>query len=421
MLAKVIAVGGDREQALDTLGAALGDARVDGVVTNLGLLRAALALPDFRSALHSTSTLDGLTDPEPRIEVLEPGALTTVQDWPGRLGYWQVGVPPSGPMDEVSLREANLAVGNPEGAPALECTATGPSLKFSHDTVVCLGGAVSAASLDGPAARTACPCPGGNRSPCRPGRPSRSARSAGPGCAATWPCAAASTCPPTWAARRRSRWAGSAGTAAAPSRRATSCAPARSRRARAFPLRHRSTDAPRSRVTGRSGSPRDRTRHRSSSPGPTSTSCTPAATPCITTRPAPASGSSDRVRRGHARTAARPGCTRPTSTMSPTRSARSTSPATRRSSSARTARASAGSSARRSSRAASCGRWGSFGRGTPCASCRCARRTRRPCGTGAPRRRWRAPAATATTASWPGATADRTRRPWSTAATATTT
>ncbi len=149
MLGKVIAAGGDRGQALSRLGAALGHTRVDGVATNLGLLRAALALPDFQSATHSTSTLDGLTDPEPRIEVLEPGALTTVQDWPGRLGYWQVGVPPSGPMDEVSLREANLAIGNPEGAPALECTATGPSLKFSHDTVVCLAGAVSAASLDG--------------------------------------------------------------------------------------------------------------------------------------------------------------------------------------------------------------------------------------------------------------------------------
>jgi urea carboxylase len=151
LLAKVIAVAGDREQALDRLGAALADTRVDGVVTNLGLLRAALALPGLRSVTHSTSTLDGLADPEPRIEVLLPGALTTVQDWPGRLGYWQVGVPPSGPMDEVSLREANLAVGNPEGAPALECTATGPTLKFSHDTVVCLGGAVAAASLDGTA------------------------------------------------------------------------------------------------------------------------------------------------------------------------------------------------------------------------------------------------------------------------------
>ena len=43
-----------------------------------------------------------------------------------RLGLWQVGVPPSGPMDPVSLREANLAVGNPEGAPGLEITLAGP-------------------------------------------------------------------------------------------------------------------------------------------------------------------------------------------------------------------------------------------------------------------------------------------------------
>ena len=222
MVAKVIARGADRSRRWTSLGAALEDTRVDGVATNLGLLRAALALPELRSVAHSTATLDGVTDPEPRIEVLAPGALTTVQDWPGRLGYWQVGVPPSGPMDEVSLREANLAVGNPEGAPALECTATGPALKFSHDTVVCLGGAVAVASLDGRGGLDGGPCPGGSRSPCRPGRPSRSARSAAPGCAATWPCAAASTCPPTWAARRRSRWAGSAGTAAAPSRPATS-------------------------------------------------------------------------------------------------------------------------------------------------------------------------------------------------------
>ena len=55
--------------------------------------------------------------------VLEPGPLTTVQDLPGRAGYWQVGVPPSGPMDDVSPRLVNRAVGNPEGAPALECTA----------------------------------------------------------------------------------------------------------------------------------------------------------------------------------------------------------------------------------------------------------------------------------------------------------
>ncbi len=149
MLAKVIAHGSSRDEALAVLSAALAQTRVDGVTTNLGLLRAVLSWPDVRGVSHSTSTLDGAVDPEPRIEVLEPGVLTTVQDWPGRLGYWQVGVPPSGPMDEASLREANLAVGNPEGAAALECTVTGPRLRFSAGTVVCLAGAVSAATLDG--------------------------------------------------------------------------------------------------------------------------------------------------------------------------------------------------------------------------------------------------------------------------------
>ena len=44
-----------------------------------------------------------------------PGMLTTVQDWPGRVGYWHVGVPPSGPMDDLSFRLGNRVVGNPRG------------------------------------------------------------------------------------------------------------------------------------------------------------------------------------------------------------------------------------------------------------------------------------------------------------------
>ena len=127
MLAKVIATGETREDALDLLREGLEASRVDGVVTNLG----PAALADrrdtaLRAATHSTSTLDVTADPDPRIEVIEAGAMTTVQDMPGRVGYWQVGVPPSGPMDAVSLSEANLAVGNPAGAPGLEITATGP-------------------------------------------------------------------------------------------------------------------------------------------------------------------------------------------------------------------------------------------------------------------------------------------------------
>jgi Allophanate hydrolase subunit 2 len=56
------------------------------------------------------------------IEVVRPGMLTTVQDWPGRTGFWHVGVPPSGPMDDLSFRLGNRVLGNPEGAAGLECT-----------------------------------------------------------------------------------------------------------------------------------------------------------------------------------------------------------------------------------------------------------------------------------------------------------
>ncbi len=34
------------------------------------------------------------------VRVLRAGTMTSIQDWPGRLGLWHVGVPPSGPMDD---------------------------------------------------------------------------------------------------------------------------------------------------------------------------------------------------------------------------------------------------------------------------------------------------------------------------------
>ncbi|GAA3389054.1 urea carboxylase [Cryptosporangium minutisporangium] len=149
MLAKVIAVGDTRDDALDLLGEALDATRVDGIVTNLGLLRALTDEVDLRAAIHSTSTLTHTTDPDPRIDVLAPGPLTTVQDLPGRLGYWHVGVPPSGPFDPVSFAEANLAVGNPAEAPALEVTAGGLTLRFSTPSVVSVTGSDLPVTLDG--------------------------------------------------------------------------------------------------------------------------------------------------------------------------------------------------------------------------------------------------------------------------------
>jgi urea carboxylase len=151
MLAKVIAYGRDREHALARLDEALARTRVDGVETNLGLVRAALAEPSFRAAAHSTATLARVTDPTPRVEVVAGGTLTTVQDWPGRTGHWQVGVPPCGPMDDLSFRLGNRALGNAEGAPGLECTLRGPALRFTHATTVCVTGAPAPVTVDGSA------------------------------------------------------------------------------------------------------------------------------------------------------------------------------------------------------------------------------------------------------------------------------
>ncbi|MYS19546.1 urea carboxylase [Streptomyces sp. DvalAA-14] len=149
MLAKVIAHGADRAQALAVLADALAATRIDGIETNLGQLRAALADPDLRAATHHTATLDGVQDTSRRIEVLRAGTLTTVQDWPGRTGLWHVGVPPCGPMDDLSFRLGNEALGNDEGAPGLECTLEGPVLRFSHATTVCVTGAPARVTVDG--------------------------------------------------------------------------------------------------------------------------------------------------------------------------------------------------------------------------------------------------------------------------------
>jgi urea carboxylase len=149
LLAKVIAWGGTRDQAFDRLGVALAATRISGIETNVALVAAALDDPTVRATLHTTGTLADLADPSPRIEVRTAGTQTTVQAWPGRLGYWHVGVPPSGPMDDRSFRLGNRVLGNPEGAAGLEITLVGPTLAFSAPTRVCLVGAPCRATLDG--------------------------------------------------------------------------------------------------------------------------------------------------------------------------------------------------------------------------------------------------------------------------------
>ncbi|HEY5931030.1 MAG TPA: urea carboxylase [Burkholderiales bacterium] len=151
MIAKIIVRAGDRGAALKKLSAALADTRIGGIETNLEYLRQIIVDPVFAAGRQTTRMLAGLQYRQNAIEVIEPGVQTSVQDWPGRLGYWDVGVPPSGPMDALALRLANRLLGNAQGAAALECTAAGPTLRLHCDSVIAIAGAVAEATLDGKA------------------------------------------------------------------------------------------------------------------------------------------------------------------------------------------------------------------------------------------------------------------------------
>lgn len=149
MVAKLIAHAADRDQARRLLGEALAQTSLHGIESNLAYLRQVLADPVFVDARHHTRYLDGFAFRPQTVDVLAPGTQSMVQDYPGRTGYWGIGVPPSGPMDHLAFRLANRAVGNAEGMAALEMTVTGPTLRFNTDSVIALAGAHMPALLDG--------------------------------------------------------------------------------------------------------------------------------------------------------------------------------------------------------------------------------------------------------------------------------
>lgn len=149
MIAKVITWKPTREEASAALNQALADTLLYGVETNSQYLRQILVDKPFASGSPWTRCLEGLTYQAHTFEVLSAGTQTTVQDYPGRLGYWAVGVPPSGPMDDRALRLGNRLLGNDEGAAGLEITMSGPLLRFNTDAVVAITGAEIPVTLDG--------------------------------------------------------------------------------------------------------------------------------------------------------------------------------------------------------------------------------------------------------------------------------
>lgn len=149
MIAKVIVHAADRAAAIEKMQTALAATELHGLETNLLYLRQVIADDTFGKGEATTQYLNSFTYHAPTIDVVSPGTQTTVQDWPGRVGYWDIGVPPSGPMDMLAFRMGNRIVGNDEGAAGLELTVTGPSLRFNTDAVIALTGAAMRAKLDG--------------------------------------------------------------------------------------------------------------------------------------------------------------------------------------------------------------------------------------------------------------------------------
>jgi antagonist of KipI len=78
-----------------------------------------------------------------RINILKPGILSTLQDM-GRHLYLADGVPVSGAMDTLSLRFANIALGNHANAAVIEFTYAHAALKAETDLLIawCGDGAV---------------------------------------------------------------------------------------------------------------------------------------------------------------------------------------------------------------------------------------------------------------------------------------
>ncbi|MDX9679092.1 urea carboxylase [Pseudomonas zeae] len=149
MIAKVITWAPTREQARAELHKTLGESLLYGVETNRDYLRQILLDTPFASGEPWTRCLEGLIYRANTFEVLSAGTQTSVQDYPGRLGYWAVGVPPSGPMDSRALRLGNRLLGNAEGAAALEITMSGPLLRFNCAAVVAVTGAPIGLTLEG--------------------------------------------------------------------------------------------------------------------------------------------------------------------------------------------------------------------------------------------------------------------------------
>jgi len=149
MLAKIIVKADTRELAIEKIKKAMSETKIYGVTTNLEYLREVIDTDTYTSGDLYTHMLDEFSYREQKLEVLDGGIQTSIQDYPARLGYWDIGVPPSGPMDNFAFQIGNRILGNQLDASGIEFTLRGGSYKFRDDMVICITGANMNPKLDG--------------------------------------------------------------------------------------------------------------------------------------------------------------------------------------------------------------------------------------------------------------------------------
>ena len=149
MLAKLIVWREDRQQALVALVDTIAETYIYGIETNLEFIGHILGSEIFQQGKIYTRYLNSFNYTPATIDVLAAGTQTSIQDYPGRIGYWDIGVPPSGPFDSLSFRLGNRMLGNDARCAGLEFTLNGPTLRFNQATMIVLTGADMEAQLDG--------------------------------------------------------------------------------------------------------------------------------------------------------------------------------------------------------------------------------------------------------------------------------
>lgn len=137
-----------RAAAQEKMLLALKNTSLQGTQSSLEYLSKIIQSEMFSSGGTLTNSLSLFKIDSCSVQMIDPGVFTTIQDYPGRVTTGH-GVPPGGPMDNLSAQISNILVGNDPGTELFEITISGPELLFHEAAIVAICGAELPITLDG--------------------------------------------------------------------------------------------------------------------------------------------------------------------------------------------------------------------------------------------------------------------------------